>query len=91
MLVRPTTSRLKASVTRKMTSRHPTVSVNACMEKKKWKFAICVLKIDAVKNVMSWETPTPNKMPSTSAAPETMAVSRAMTRATCPRLMPSTW
>ena len=88
---RRTTPRLNTSVTRKMATRQPTVSISAWVEKKKWKSRICVLKSDAVKNVMSWEMPTPAAMPKTSAAPETIAVSSAMMRETCPRLMPSTW
>ena len=86
-----TTRRLNSSVSTNMTPRHPTVSVSAGTEKKKWKFEICVLNMDAVKNVMTHETPTPSASPNASAPPETMAHSTAMTRATRPRVMPSTW
>jgi len=67
------------------------VRLNACTEKKKWKLAICVLKSEAVKNVMSWESPTPSTMPATKAPTETITVSSAMIVATRPRPMPSTW
>ena len=89
--VRATTRRLNASVTTKIVTRHDTVRRRASSEKKKWKVEICALNIEAVKNVMTHETPTPRSSPSTSAAPETMAVSRAMIRAARPRVMPSTW
>lgn len=89
-LARRTTRRLNTSVTRKIATKQPTVIKNAGTEKKKWKSRICVLNSDAVKKVMSWENPTPSAMPSTRAAPETMAVSRAITRDTWPRLMPRT-
>ena len=46
---------------------------------------------DAVKNTMSCERTRPSAMPKTSAATDTNTVSSVMTRATCPRLMPSTW
>ena len=91
ILARRTTPRLNTSVTKKMATRHPTVVKKACGEKKKWKSRICVLNSDAVKNVMTWENPTPSTMPSASAPPETIAVSMAITRETWPRLMPSTW
>ena len=90
ILVRATTRRLKTSVTKKIATRQPTVSMNDPNEKKKWKFAICVLKSEAVKNTMSCESPTPKIIPSTSETSETKNVSSAMMRATCPRLMPST-
>ena len=90
-LARRTTPRLNSNVTKKMATRQPIVIKSAGIEKKKWKSRICVLNSDAVKNVISCENATPNTMPSTRAAPETIAVSSAMTRDTWPRLMPSTW
>ena len=74
-----------------ITSMQARVRLNACTEKKKWKLAICVLKSEAVKNVMSWESPTPSTMPATKAPTETITVSSAMIVATRPRPMPSTW
>ena len=67
------------------------MSARALAEKMNLKLAICVLKSDAVKKTISWERATPRTMPRTSAAADTMTVSSAMTRATWPRVMPSTW
>ena len=90
IFARATTRRLKTSVTRKIATKQPTVSIKALSEKKR-KSAICVLKMLAVKNTMSHESPRPSTTPSTSAASDTKSVSMAMMRATCQRLMPSTW
>ena len=88
---RATTRRLNTSVTRKMATRQPTVMTNASTEKKKRKSAICVLNSDAVKNVITCDRASPSRTPRTRAASDTNTVSSAMIRATCPRLIPSTW
>ena len=52
-LVQRTARRFSSSVSTNITSMQASVRLNACTEKKKWKSAICVLKSEAVKNVMS--------------------------------------
>ena len=90
-LARRTVRRLNRSVRTNVAARQASVSRNAGTEKKKWKLAICVLKIDAVKNVMICDRITPSTMPSTSAATDTNTVSSTMMTATRPRPIPKTW
>ena len=84
-LVRRTARRFNSSVSTNITSMQARVRLNAaCTEKKKWKLAICVLKSEAVKNVMSWESPTPSTMPATKATTETITVSERHDRGDAP-------